>query len=133
MMPCGEFEDRLLDYASLPDCEREMIDAHLAGCSACRMYFDTLERVDSELDRAFASIEAPAGWSETVLRRTRTPEPSVVPELLDGIGWLGVLALLACVAFFLPGVNLVWAASAISVFLGAVIWISILSHAELKN
>lgn len=132
-MPCGEFEDRLLDYASLPDREREAIDAHLAGCSACRMYFETLERVDSDLNRAFASIEAPAEWAETVLRRTRTPEPSVVPELLDGIGWLGVLALLGCLAFFVPGVNIVWAASAISVFLGAVIWISIRSHAELSS
>ena len=124
-MPCGTFEDRLLEYADLPDQERAAVDAHVAGCAACRIYLETLAHIDRELEHVFASAVAPVGLAAAVLRRARAPEPSMVPELLDAIGWIGVFALLACLVFFVPGLSIMWALAAVSVFVCLGVWMSV--------
>ena len=58
------------------------------------------EQVDERLTRAFGGISAPASLACSVMNRVRTPAPTRLPEVLDGIAWMGVLSLAACVAFF---------------------------------
>jgi hypothetical protein len=66
--------------------------------------FDEFEGIDSSIDddltRAFAGISAPASLTSSVMRQVRTPPPTRLPEILDAIGWMGVLSLAASVAFF---------------------------------
>ena len=56
--------------------------------------------LDQELERAFGGVKAPATLAASVMRRVRTPEPTRLPELLDVIGWMGILSLTASVVFF---------------------------------
>lgn len=56
--------------------------------------------VDRELARAFGGVKAPAGLAASVMRHVRMPEPTKLPELLDVIGWMGILSLTASVVFF---------------------------------
>jgi hypothetical protein len=58
------------------------------------------DELDDELTRAFAGIGAPPRLRSSVMRRVRTPAPTRVPEVLDTIGWMGILSLAAGVAFF---------------------------------
>jgi hypothetical protein len=58
--------------------------------------FDTL---DEELTRAFAGTSAPASLRSSVMNRVRTPPPSRLPELLDAIGWVGILSFAAGAVF----------------------------------
>jgi hypothetical protein len=58
------------------------------------------EQLDERLTRAFGGISAPGGLASAVMNRVRTPAPTRLPELLDGIAWIGILSLAACVAFF---------------------------------
>jgi hypothetical protein len=58
------------------------------------------DELDEELTRAFAGISAPPRLASSVLNHVRTPRPTRLPELLDGIAWMGILSLAACVAFF---------------------------------
>jgi hypothetical protein len=60
--------------------------------------------IDEELTRAFAGISAPPRLASSVrnqvMNHVRTPPPTRLPEVLDGIAWMGILSLAACVAFF---------------------------------
>jgi hypothetical protein len=58
------------------------------------------DELDEELTRAFAGTRAPAHLAFSILRRVRTPAPPRLPEVLDAIGWMGILSLAACVTFF---------------------------------
>ncbi len=58
------------------------------------------DELDEELARAFSGITAPARLSASVLNRIQTPPPTRLPEILDAIGWIGVLSAAACVVFF---------------------------------
>ena len=64
------------------------------------MALDEFEELDEQMERAFAGISAPPRLASAVMRRVRTPAPTRLPELLDGIAWVGMLAMTACVAFF---------------------------------
>jgi hypothetical protein len=61
---------------------------------------DELEQIDDQLTRAFAGISAPTRLSSSVMRRVHMPAPTRVPEVLDAIGWMGILSLAAGIAFF---------------------------------
>jgi hypothetical protein len=50
--------------------------------------------------RTFAGISAPARLASSVMRRVRTPAPTRLPEVLDAIGWAGILSVAAGVTFF---------------------------------
>jgi hypothetical protein len=58
------------------------------------------DELDEALTQAFSGTRAPAHLAFSIMRRVRTPAPSRLPELLDGIGWMGILSFAACVAFF---------------------------------
>ncbi len=96
-MPCAEFEDRLLDYASLREEQRLPVEAHLRGCEDCCTFLEALSSVDAALARGLGGLEVSPGfrraaldraWSEVPLRK-----PSFVPEILDFVGWAAVVAI----------------------------------------
>jgi len=53
----------------------------------------TLRTIDEELDAALAGITAPRGFAATVRRRVAASRVSALPEILDSIGWVAVLAI----------------------------------------
>jgi hypothetical protein len=61
---------------------------------------DELDYLDEELTRAFAGTSAPPRLASSVMNRVRTPAPSRLPELLDAIGWMGLLSFAASLVFF---------------------------------
>jgi len=56
--------------------------------------------IDKDLAQTFSGISAPASLASSVMHRVRMPAPTRLPEVLDAIGWMGILSLAACVAFF---------------------------------
>jgi hypothetical protein len=58
------------------------------------------ENIDQELTEVFSGMRAPAHLASSVMRRVRVPAPSRLPEFLDAIGWVGVLAFATGFAFF---------------------------------
>jgi hypothetical protein len=58
------------------------------------------QSIDQELTRAFAGTSAPPRLASSVMNRVRVPAPTRLPEILDGIAWMGVLSLAAGLAFF---------------------------------
>ena len=94
-MPCDSFEDRLLDYSELSAAEREPVDAHVAGCADCREYLDAAERLDARLADLYAGVRVSPGFQAAVLSRMKAEvplaRPSLLPEVLDFVGWAGVI------------------------------------------
>ncbi len=93
-MPCPEFEERLLDY---PDLELEA-ERHAAGCPSCAAFVQTLAEADAAIGAHLAGVRPSAAFRARIMLRTE-PYPTAVPELLDFLGWAGLLA---------AGVGLVW-------------------------
>ncbi len=88
-MACPEFEELL----------RQGGRDHAQHCEECRALLEALEDVDATFDTAFAGVAAPPGLEAAVrarvAREARLRAPSLVPEILDFIGWAAVLALTA--------------------------------------
>jgi hypothetical protein len=86
-MACPEFEDLLRDGAG----------GHAAHCERCRALLDAFAHVDSTFEAAFGNISAPRTLAASVRARIahEVPlrPPSLIPEILDFIGWAAVLAL----------------------------------------
>lgn len=107
-MPCTEFEDLLTAYADLTPAERQRADAHRQGCSACQSWFEALSEIDVALASRFEDVHAPATLATAVRRQivetlpARVPaRVSPVPEILDFVGWLGVISAAGMLAYFL--------------------------------
>jgi anti-sigma factor RsiW len=132
-MPCAEFEDRLLDYTALSEAERAMVAAHVSSCAACGEFLTALERVDAELDAALSNTAAPVGLAPRILREVRLPRPSPVPELLEGIGWIGLLLLAIAVVFVTIGATTAVVYAAVAAFLAVAIAISARSLGDLRR
>lgn len=146
-MPCGSFEDLLLDYHTLSPAERETVDAHVSACPACREYLDALAHIDRRLSGTFAEVAAPPVFEQQVLARVngeaRSGKPSFLPEVLDFIGWSAVIAAVAWLAWSLiPAVSMLEIppeARAIAPLAGAAIailaagWSVVRSSAEMKR
>jgi hypothetical protein len=91
-MPCPEFEDRLMDYAELAGDARSRVDAHVSACADCREFLEALSTVDAGLTAQLrGSPPVSAAFASAVRQRvrleTRLARPSLVPELLDLVGW----------------------------------------------
>jgi len=90
-MGCPELEELLF----------EGTNGHAAHCEACRALLDAWHRVDATLDTALAPICAPPGLAPAVRARVSREQPvlapSLIPEILDLIGWAAVLATAAIV------------------------------------
>ena len=88
-MACPEFEDLVGEGAG----------GHAAPCERCRALLDALADVDGAFEAAFAGVSAPPGMAAAVRARAARElplrRPSMLPEILDLIGWAAVLALAA--------------------------------------
>jgi len=93
-MPCAPFEDLLIDYAELSIEEGCAVDAHLGGCADCREYRDALAHLDTGLSQLYAGTQVSPAFRHDVL--SFVERPSLLPEILDFIGWTGIIAALAC-------------------------------------
>jgi anti-sigma factor RsiW len=104
-MACAEFEERLLEYAELANGERACVDAHTARCSSCLEFLEALRTVDFQLAAQLAGLEVTPAFAPAVRRRVRhegaAARPSLVPELLDFVGWGAIVTLVGLVAWWL--------------------------------
>jgi len=150
-MACAEFEDLLLDYAGLSDAERTRADGHIADCAACKEFLEALHAVDTNLTAQYSHRVLDANFDHALKQRIRreipAPRPSMVPELLDFIGWAGILALVALIAMWvgplihLPAANATqtaarWSAGilmACAAFVMTGFWVALRSFADLKH
>ena len=146
-MACAEFEERLLEYADLANGERARVDAHAAQCAICREFLEALRTVDSQLTAQLARLEVSPAFAPAVrrrvLRESAAARPSLVPELLDFVGWGAIVALIGLLAWWLAPLapvsstklavsfNAQYAAA--GVFLLAALLIGIRSFADLKS
>ena len=91
-MSCPEFEVLL----------REGRSGHAAQCERCTALLDALADVDSSLEAAYAGVSAPrtlaAAARSRILEQQALRKLSLVPEILDFIGWAAILALVAVIA-----------------------------------
>ena len=107
-MACREFEERLLVYDELGLDGRQGVSTHLVQCEDCRTFLSALSDVDTALQAAFAHSTVSADFSKSVARKLlgqpARRRPSLIPEMLDAIGWASVIAILQWLtAFFVPG------------------------------
>ncbi len=58
------------------------------------------DELDEQLTRAFAGTHAPARLASGIMNRVRTPAPTRLPEILDAIASIGLVAFAASVLFF---------------------------------
>lgn len=146
-MACAEFEERLLEYAELANGEKARVDAHAADCPSCHEFLEALRTVDSQLTAQLAGLELTPAFAPAVRRRVRyegaVARPSLVPELLDFVGWGAIVALIGLLAWWLAPLvhvsntklalsfNASYAAAA--VFLLAAVLVGIRSFADLKH
>jgi hypothetical protein len=146
-MACAAFEDMLLEYAELPGPDRAKVDTHVLGCAACREYLSTQGRLDAGLIRHYGSINVGVELQQHIRSRVtaqaQLAKPSILPEVLDFIGWAAVVAsafllfwtmvpvgarlnslslVSSLVPFFAAGLALVGA-----------VWASLRAYADLKS
>jgi anti-sigma factor RsiW len=145
-MACAEFEERLLEYAELANGERARVDAHTAQCSSCREFLEALRTVDSQLTAQLAGLEITPAFAPAVQRRVRyenAARPSLIPELLDFVGWGAIVALLVLLGWWLtplvhvPSIKMTVSLNASYVVSGAFLLAAFLfgirSFADLKH
>jgi predicted anti-sigma-YlaC factor YlaD len=92
------FEDALTGYSELSMPERQAVDAHVVGCSACREYLDTLTALDQNLTALYSGLvpsASGAGPYPAHINAASVRQPSALPEILDFCGWAAVVAILA--------------------------------------
>jgi hypothetical protein len=99
-MACPDFEELVSGRAG----------DHAAHCEECRALLDALADVDATFEAAFAGISAPPSLAAEVRARVAREfplrRPSLLPEVLDFIGWAAVFALAAILLpRFLPVLN----------------------------
>ena len=86
MTECPELENLLKDGGG----------GHAAQCPKCRELLDALAQVDAILNAAFGILRAPPDLETAVRARiarlSAEPKPSILPEVLDLIGWAAALA-----------------------------------------
>ena len=103
MTACPAFEDRLLDHRDLAPFDRQAVDEHLAGCTGCRDYLQTL----AEVDAAFSSQLRAMTLAPRQLADVRERIASDIPvSRVTGLPeWLDFAAACAVFAF---GYGLAW-------------------------
>lgn len=102
MTLCADLEPLLFDYRNLSATERERVDAHVASCADCRETLKALSYLEDELSEVCSAIDAPAEFRNMLRSRVALEKPvrgpSVVPEILDFLGWSAIFAVAVVVA-----------------------------------
>jgi len=88
-MSCPDFEDLV----------RQGPGGHASHCERCAALLEALAEVDTGLEAAYSGITAPPSLAAAVRMRIAAESPgrrlSLLPEVLDFIGWAAILALAA--------------------------------------
>jgi hypothetical protein len=102
-MNCQAVGDKLMElaYDELPDAERREVEAHLAGCAACRAEWQKLRFARSAVAESLAD-EPPAAAPEVLAEKPLAKQAGRV--LLRRARWLQAAAALAAAAMVLLGV-----------------------------
>ena len=87
-MPCEAFEDLLNGYSELDAAARAAVDAHLAACTGCCDFLETLAALDQSLTALYAAAEPSRAFNPASVK-----QPSAIPEILDFVGWAAVAAI----------------------------------------
>ena len=66
------------------------------GCADCREYLDILASLETVLSELYAGAQVSSAFRNDVL--SILERPSLLPEVLDFIGWAGIIAALVCLA-----------------------------------
>jgi predicted anti-sigma-YlaC factor YlaD len=146
MKACEDFEEQLLDYSELADPAREAVDVHLQACANCREFLNVLAELDTALSRAYEKVSAPDGIQSNVLTRIETEGAlrpmSVVPELLDFIGWASVAVIVCMLAWPIARASFIetsWRPASATVTLCAFVFfagatlVGVRAYSELKD
>jgi len=134
MMPCPDFEDRLLDYAELSPADRAPVDHHIAACDGCREYLATLEHMDRSLTSLLSSASPSPDFAARVQARApRLDRPRMLPELLDLAGWSAIIAILFFVALYFATPSISVLAVGATAAVAAAVALSLRSFADLKE
>jgi len=131
-MPCSCFEEQILEHfeAALAAEGRREVDAHLAGCPACRRFFRAQQELDMALGERFRAPAVPPQFQQRVLSRIEhLPPParvSPLPEILDFVGFAGLAIAAFCAVRYFPqfswpetlppglSMHAIWAAGAVA-------------------
>ena len=139
MNPCPEYETRILDSQDLPPEEREIVNAHIAGCGECQQFSMAVAEVDYSLSAALnAFAEADPSVTVRVLHQASSPpvHPPLWPELLDLLGWASLMGLLMGVTLLLAPNDVqdsaTWLALGAAIAIGSV-WFGVKSWRELGS
>ena len=85
----------MTDCPELENLLKEGSGGHAAQCPKCRELLDRLVQVDATLNAAFGILRASSDLETAVRSRiarlSAEPKPSIVPEILDFIGWAATL------------------------------------------
>jgi hypothetical protein len=91
-MACPDFETLV----------RQGPAGHAAHCADCAALLESLADVDAGLESAFAATAAPPSLAASVRLRIAAEQcrkrPSLVPEILDFVGWAALVTLVAVLA-----------------------------------
>src|SRR5690349_7325043 len=89
---------------------------------------EALKFIDKQLEGALSGMLAPAGFASAVHRRLPRANLSWMPELLDGIGYLALLAAaLVMVVILVPSDNPNWPWGLASLAVVPVLWFAVRS------
>lgn len=84
---------------SLEDLLQAGPNGHAAHCERCRALLEAWADVDATLEAGLAEIAAPLSLAPAAraltARELQVRGPSLVPEILDFVGWAAVLAIAA--------------------------------------
>ncbi len=105
-MPCAAFEDLLRGYDELTAAERRSADVHLAACTDCREYLETLADLDRELTGLYEGLDPRPGFATRIISdasamqkpSAQSRRPSAWPEVLDFCGWAAIVAIVSFLA-----------------------------------
>ena len=99
-MDCQQVQEEILDSLAEPRTLEPDVDAHLAGCQACRSFSETQVMLDLRLGAAISAPAMSAAFRGTLMNRVgREPIsvwPGFLPDLAHGLGC--VLATALCLA-----------------------------------
>jgi len=88
-MNCAEIEDLILNQSG-----SALVEGHIRQCADCRAF----QAASQELDLALAQTRKSPERLNWKVMAAITPKPTLLPELLDFVGWAAMLAVILGVA-----------------------------------
>ena len=139
-MPCASFEDLIADYPELAAAERADVDSHVAACAGCREYLETIRELDAGLEKLYSGAQVSPALQRAVFSRmgaeARMGKPSPLPEVLDFIGYAGIIGAIAWLAPLLPDFQPVFHPTVVlsaAIAGGSAVWAGLRCYSDLKQ